>query len=114
MSELQPGMTQKREGQLRLPSHPGEAGAEWRAQRGEARRCRRPSSWCRPGGASRASRFLRGLRHEGAEQWPKGLTPTLGALDLPLLMLADGQGERHLTVALVAAVFVRGHHYPSC
>jgi hypothetical protein len=38
MSELQPGMTQKREGQLRLSSHPGEAGAEWRAQRGEARR----------------------------------------------------------------------------
>ena len=31
-------MTQKREGQLWLPSHPGEAGAEWRAQRGEARR----------------------------------------------------------------------------
>ena len=38
MSELQPGITQKRAGQLRLPSRPGEGGAEWRAQRDECRR----------------------------------------------------------------------------
>src|SRR5439155_11314127 len=38
MSERQPGMTQKREGQLRLPAHTGKACAEWRAQRGEVRR----------------------------------------------------------------------------
>src|SRR5437899_3268527 len=46
--------------------------------------------------------------------WPQGFAATLGALDRPFLVLADRQGERHITVALVAVVLVHWHSYPSC
>jgi hypothetical protein len=50
--------------------------------------------------APRGSGLLRCLRHEGAEKWPKGFAAALRALDLPLFMFADGQGERHFAGAL--------------
>src|SRR5258705_13675747 len=42
-----------------------------------------------------------------------GFAAALRALDLPLFMVADGQGERHFAVALVAVVLVDGHGRPS-
>jgi hypothetical protein len=59
------------------------------------------------------SGFLRCLRHEGAEKWPKGFAAALRALDLPLFMFADRQGERHFAVTFVAVVLVDGHDRPS-
>ena len=70
--------------------------------------------------ARRASAFLRlesgllrRLRHERTEQGSQSLAPTLGALDLPLVVLADRQGERHFTIALAAVVFVHWHRVTS-
>src|SRR5437879_103743 len=70
--------------------------------------------------ARRASAFLRlesgllrRLRHERTEQGSQSLAPTLGALDLPLVVLADRQGERHFTIALAAIVFVHWHRVTS-
>jgi hypothetical protein len=54
------------------------------------------------------SGFLRCLRREGAKKRLKGFAAARRALDLPLFMFADGQGERHFVLAFVAVVLVDG------
>src|SRR5438034_11715906 len=76
----------------------------------EGRDTATPVGFTSPGSESG---FLRCLRHEGAEKWPKGFPAALRALDLPLFMFADGQGERHFAVTFVAVVLVDRHGRPS-
>src|SRR5207237_5672277 len=58
------------------------------------------------------SGFLRGLRREGAKQWPQSFAATLGALDRPFVVLANRQGQLHFAFALVTVVLVHWHSYP--
>src|SRR5438067_1468618 len=62
-----------------------------------------------PGVLAGRSGLARRLRDERAQQRPQGLASALGARDPPLVVLANGQGERHFALALVTVVLVHRH-----